>query len=106
MPSIEVGDGPAATSSEVQYWVAALAAAVSHEINNPLTVVVGHLQLLVRTHTLDPDGHARVSAALAAAMQIAERIRRFARITRLELAAGDPNPPMLDIETPSPEDLD
>jgi hypothetical protein len=41
-----------------------------------------------------------VSAALAAALQITERIRRFARITRLELTTGEPNPPMLHLETP------
>jgi signal transduction histidine kinase len=101
MPGIEVRKTSEATSSETLLWVNALAAAVSHEINNPLTVIVGNLQLLARTPTLDADGHARVSAALTAAVQITERIRRFGLITRLELATGEPNPPMLDIEKPS-----
>jgi signal transduction histidine kinase len=100
MPGIEGAEATAAASSEVLLWVTALAASVSHEINNPLTVIVGQLQLLGRTQALDADGHARVSAALAAALQITERIRRFARITRLELTTGEPNPPMLHLETP------
>lgn len=102
MPGTEARETSEATSSEILRWVTALAAAVSHEVNNPLTVIVGHLQLLVRTQPLDSDGRARVRAALAAAVQITESIRRLALITRLELTAGEPNPPMLDIETPNP----
>jgi signal transduction histidine kinase len=85
--------------SEVLRSVATLAAAASHEINNPLMVIVASLELLERTQTLDADGHARLAAALAAAGQIKEKIRRLGRITRLELAVGGPNlPPMLDLD--------
>jgi len=90
MPGTDAQEISEATSSEILRWITALAAAVSHEVNNPLTVIVGHLQLLVRTQPLDSDGRARVRAALAAAMQITERIRRVALITRLELTAGEP----------------
>ncbi len=88
--------------SEVLRSVATLAAAVSHEINNPLMVIIGNLDLIERTQTLDADGYACLAAALAAAGQIKERIRRLGRITQLELAAGGPNlPPMLDLEKSS-----
>ena len=102
MAGRDVPEAPEAPSSEILRWVTALGAAVSHEINNPLTVIVGNLQLLARTQTLDADGRARVGAALAAAIQITERIRRLALITRLELAAAEPNPPVLEIEKASP----
>jgi signal transduction histidine kinase len=98
MPGLELRKTPEATSSETLYWVTALAAAVSHEINNPLTVIVGNLQLLASGNTLDTRGRACVSAALDAAIQISERIRRLALVTRLELAAEEPNPPMLSLE--------
>jgi signal transduction histidine kinase len=93
---------PEGGSSEILRAVAALAAAASHEINNPLTVIVGNLELLGRAQTLDADSRARLEAALAAAGQIKEKVRRFGRITRLELAAYEPNlPPMLDLEKSS-----
>jgi len=83
--------------------VANLAAAVSHEINNPLMAVLGNLQLLETVQKLDAYGRARLEAALAAADEIKEKVRRFGWITRLELAADGPNlPPMLDLEKSIP----
>jgi signal transduction histidine kinase len=93
---------PAEGPSEILRSVATLAAAASHEINNPLMVIVGNLALVERTQTLDADGRACLAAALAAADEIKERIRRLGGITRLELAADVPNlPPMLDLERSS-----
>ena len=88
--------------SEILHSVATLAAMVSHEINNPLMIIVANLELLERAQTLDAYGRARLEAAMAAAHQIKETIRRLGRITRLELAADGPNlPPMLDLEKSS-----
>jgi signal transduction histidine kinase len=96
----ETTEGP----SEILRSVARLAAAASHAINNPLMVIVGNLELLERTQTLNADGRLHLGAALAAAGQIKEEIRRLGRITRLELAAGGPNqPPMLNLDKSSPE---
>jgi len=82
--------------------VAALAAATSHEINNPLMAVMGNLELLERTHRLDAYGRARLEVALAAAGVIKEKVRRFGRITRLEIADHGPDlPPILDLEKSS-----
>jgi len=82
--------------------VATLAAAVSHEINNPLMAVLGNLQLLETVQKLDAYGRARLAAALAAADEIKEKVRRFGLISRLELANDGPNLPlMLDLEKSS-----
>ena len=82
--------------------VASLAAATSHEINNPLMVVIGRLQLLDRTQQLDASGRMHLEAALAAADEIKEKVHRLGWITRLELADGGLGlPPMLDLEKSS-----
>jgi signal transduction histidine kinase len=84
--------------AEILGWVAALAAAVSHEINNPLMCVMGNLQLLEGTEGLDAYGRCRVEAALVAAAEIKDKVRRLRRITRVEIAAdGLTLPPMLDL---------
>lgn len=99
-----VHEMPEGQPSEILHSIATLAAMVGHEINNPLMTTVANLELLARTQTLDAYGRARLEAALAAAAQIKETIRRLGRITRLELAAGGPNlPPMLDLEKSSRE---
>jgi len=67
--------------------VAALAAAVNHEINNPLTTLIGNLELLERAGTLDAAGHTLLRRALAAADEITRKVGRFGRLARLELAS-------------------
>ena len=76
--------------------VASLAVAAAHEINNPLTVVWGELQLLAR------DAEARWSGRLAAMLEALERIRevvlRMNQITRLVPAERQRHlPEMLDL---------
>ena len=88
--------------SEILRSVATLAVAASHAINNPLMALVASLELLERTQTLDAYGHARLDVALAAAEEIQEKVRQLGRITRFELAAGEPDlPSMLDLEKSS-----
>jgi signal transduction histidine kinase len=102
MSGIVARETPEGWPSEILRSVATLAAAASHEINNPLMVIVANLELLERTQTLDAYGRVRLGAALAAAGQIKDKIRRLGRITQLELAAGGPTlPPMLDLEKSS-----
>jgi hypothetical protein len=78
---------PEAGPPEILHSVAMLAATVSHEINNPLMTMVANLELLERTQTLDAYGRARLGAALAAADQIKETIRR------LGASRGSSSPP-------------
>src|SRR5881628_221760 len=81
-------------------YVAGLAAAAAHEINNPLAVVVGQAQLL--EETLAAAGRRRLEEILEAARRIQEIVDRLKRINRLELAdTSQPVPEMLDIEKSS-----
>jgi len=80
--------------------VASLAVAAAHEINNPLTVVSGEVQLLAR----EAGAHAgpRIESMLEALERIREVVARMGRINRLEPA--DPVkslPEMLDLKKSS-----
>jgi PAS domain S-box-containing protein len=78
--------------------VAALAAAAAHEINNPLAVVQGQIELVSDTI---PDRW-RVEQIRDAVRRIAEIIARMTRITRLEKSVFSPGlSPMLDIRRSS-----
>jgi PAS domain S-box-containing protein len=86
--------------------VARLANAAGHEINNPLTVVIGALQLLTKRDDIDESSRGWITRALEAAADINHIVRRMGHITRLETVDQAPNlPEMLDIRKSSP-DLD
>jgi signal transduction histidine kinase len=76
--------------------VAQLANAAAHEINNPLAVIVGRLELLRRQLT-QPEQHARFDDVIAASKRITEIIAHMGRITRLETMPGSQVSPMLDL---------
>ncbi len=81
-------------------YVSSLAAAASHEINNPLAVVVGQAQLLAEE--VDATGRRRIEEILEATRRIQAILDRLKRIHRLELSdAPEPVPEMLDIEKSS-----
>jgi signal transduction histidine kinase len=78
--------------------VAALAAAAAHEINNPLAVVQGQIELVSDTI----PNRWRVEQIRDAVRRIAEIIARMTRITRLEKSVFSPGlSPMLDIRRSS-----
>ena len=80
--------------------VASLAVAAAHEINNPLTVVSGEVQLLAREGTGVTE--TRIASMLEALERIREVVARMSRINRLESA--DPVkslPEMLDLKKSS-----
>jgi signal transduction histidine kinase len=77
--------------------VAQLARAAGHEINNPLAIVVGQLEMLTRSMVENADAVARIDIACEAARRIAAIVSRTARITRLERADVSAMPPMLDL---------
>jgi GAF domain-containing protein len=66
-------------------FVASLATAMAHEINNPLFVIKGHIQLLVR-EVSDPVLRQRIDVVLEAVDRISEIVDRMNRITELKLA--------------------
>jgi PAS domain S-box-containing protein len=87
-----------ARQAEALRSVAQLANAAAHEINNPLTVVAGHLDMLLGRRPGDPDAVSRIEKALVAVDRIRRIIESMGRITRLERVDRVPNlPPQLDL---------
>jgi len=88
----------AAHRAEALHSVALLANAAAHEINNPLTAVMGHLQLLADEIRANSSARLRLVQALEAGDRIRQIVARMQRITSLHIAAQAPNlPGMLDI---------
>jgi PAS domain S-box-containing protein len=76
--------------------VTQLANAAAHEINNPLSVITGRLELM-RRHLVTPEQQARFDQAIVAAKRIAEIIAHTGRITRLEAQPDVGGSSMLDL---------
>jgi GAF domain-containing protein len=66
-------------------FVASLAATMAHEISNPLSVITGNIQWLVK-EVSDPVSRQRTDAVLGAVEVIREIVERMNRITELKLA--------------------
>ena len=82
--------------------VTLVANAAAHEINNPLTVIVGSLELLQRRVIGDIQGEKWVERAVISAERIRDIIARMTHITRLSPAESAPGvPAMLDIRRSS-----
>lgn len=92
--------------AEALRYVAHLANAAAHEINNPLSVITGRLELVRRRLAGQDDTLGKMDAALDAARRIAEIIAHMGRITRLEVHAAPSAsvPPMLDIRESGPSE--
>ena len=89
--------------SETLRAVTSLGNAAAHELNSPLTTLVGHLQFLAR-ETAGQQAAARRLARIGVAVdQITEVVRRMGRITRVEmLQHTSPDlPPTLDTKKSS-----
>src|SRR5437773_191449 len=81
-------------------YVASLAAAAAHEINNPLAVVVGQAELL--DETLDATGQKRTEEILQATRRIEEIVGRMKGVSRLKVTGEAPYiPEMLDLDKSS-----
>jgi len=66
-------------------FVASLATTMSHEINNPLTVIQGYIQLLIKELS-DPVWRQRSNSVLGAVETIRESVRRLNRMAERTLA--------------------
>ena len=78
--------------------VTVLANAAAHEINNPLAVMVGHLDREA-ARTTDEATRVRLGKVRAAAQRIREIVARMHHITRVEIAPDPPGlPDRLDLE--------
>jgi len=82
--------------------VAALARAAAHEINNPLTAVLGGLVLIGRAVKPDSEEAKWLANAKHAAEDIRDIVKRMNRITSIEeVPSAGPLPDMLDIRKSS-----
>ena len=73
---------------ETLRYVASLAAAAAHEINNPLMVIIGHAELLADKVGTQERG--QIDEILKALSRIQEIVIRMERVTRIELAEEAP----------------
>src|SRR5262249_59519200 len=77
--------------------VTLVANAAAHEINNPLTVIVGSLELLQRRLPVGGPESRWIERAVDASQRIREIVARMTRITRVEASGSFPGvPAMLD----------
>jgi len=96
---VDISDGKRVAQAEREAAelraVAMLATGAAHEINNPLTILLGQLTLLAREN----PGGPRLPKIVAAAERIRDIVGRMAGITRIEVAqqSSATLPPMLDI---------
>jgi PAS domain S-box-containing protein len=87
-----------AGEAEALRSVGQLALATAHEINNPLTVIMASLQLMITRGQVPEPAAAYVNRAIKSAEQIRDTVRNMSRITRLELSRQAPHlPPVLDL---------
>jgi PAS domain S-box-containing protein len=79
--------------------IAKLANAAAHEINNPLTLVIGRLALLLDDPGLGPEARQRIAQVHAAAERIREIVIDMNHLTRVQLFehTGHGLPEMIDI---------
>jgi PAS domain S-box-containing protein len=79
-----------------------VANAAAHEINNPLTVIVGSLELLQRRLTPEGPESRWIERAVDSAQRIREIISRMTHITKVQPSGSFPGvPAMLDIQRSS-----
>jgi len=79
--------------------IARLANGAAHEINNPLALVVGRLEMLLDDGGLAPDLRERIVHIHAAAERIREIVVDMTHLTRVQLYehTGSGLPEMIDI---------
>jgi len=91
-----------AVEAEALRSVAQLSLAAAHEINNPLTVIIGSLQLLLVRGQVSEETVQCIERVIRAAEQIRDTVRNMSRITRLELSRQSPTlPDVLDLRKSS-----
>ena len=99
----QIVDVTADREAEQLRAMARLANAAAHEINNPLAVMVGHLDLLAQGPGVTPAMTQRIGKIRAACDRIRDMVARMAQITRVEMAerTSPVLPEMLDIRKSS-----
>jgi PAS domain S-box-containing protein len=93
----------AARRAEALQSVMKLANAAAHEINNPLTVVIGHVDLLAQDDRVPPWALPHLKQALGAGQRIGEIVSLMKQVTDLTVAEQPRDlPEMLDLRGARP----
>jgi PAS domain S-box-containing protein len=92
--------------TEKQALIAELAGTTAHELNQPLTSVMGYSELLKKKLSPDDSNYRAVDIILREAERMAEIVRKIGRITRYETKAYVGSTKMIDLDKsadPPPE---
>lgn len=81
--------------------IAELAGAAAHELNQPLTSVIGYAQLLGRQFESDPVARKRAQIIVSEAQRMAEIVRKVGSITKYETKSYVGEARILDLERAS-----
>jgi PAS domain S-box-containing protein len=81
----------------------ALAGTTAHELNQPLTSVLGFAELLKRKLKTDDDAYKRVDTIFREAERMKEIVKKIGKITRFELKSYVGESQILDLERTSDE---
>jgi PAS domain S-box-containing protein len=92
--------------SEKQALVAELAASAAHELNQPLTSIIGYTQLIQRQSDKEAAHLRAVSIILSEAERMAGIVKKIGRITRYETTDYVGSAKMLDLDRAAAESQD
>jgi PAS domain S-box-containing protein len=90
--------------SEKQALVAELAGATAHELNQPLTSVMGYAELLIRKLATDPANLRAAQVIHAESQRMAEIVRKIGKLTRYETKTYVGDQRILDLDRASVDD--
>jgi len=92
--------------SEKQALVAELAGAAAHELNQPLTSIMGYAQLIGRQSDKDAKHMRAVNVIMSEAERMAGIVKKIGKITKYETTDYVGGAKMLDLDRAAPEEDD
>jgi PAS domain S-box-containing protein len=92
--------------SEKQALLAELAGATAHELNQPLTSVMGYAELLLRKLPGDSSTHKGAEVIHSEAQRMAEIVRKIGKLTRYETKSYVGDQRILDLDRASGDEPD
>ncbi len=85
--------------------VAELAGAAAHELNQPLTSIIGYSELLHRRMNSDDPNHKTVATLLQEAERIAEIVQKLGKVTKYRTKTYIGDTKIVDLETETKKEL-
>jgi PAS domain S-box-containing protein len=86
--------------------LAELAGTTAHELNQPLTGVIGYAELLMRQLTIDSPLYGAAEVILAESQRMATIVRKIGKITRYETRSYLGGTKILDLDKAAPESVE